>query len=106
MRSKPMIWGATVAASLGLGVLRWALVAGGRARDAGPGALDRPLAVRLRPTPLTFYPVGADAATEAELIEAARVARPYFRRNKVPVVLVYHALRLWGPHAPFSHEAV
>ncbi len=106
---KPWTWATTGAASLAI-VAAAAYVLAGRGQAGGTGAVTGdatgPVAVRLVPTPLKIYPIGADVASEAELIEAARVVRPYFRRNKVPVVLAYHSLRVWGTHAPFSNKEV
>ncbi len=71
-----------------------------------PGALGSPIPVRPRPLPITIYPIEGWAPERRDLVVAADVLRPYFRRNKVPVSLVYHAMRLWGPDVPFSPRDV
>jgi len=62
--------------------------------------------VRPKPAPITIYPIEGWAPKEHDLVAAAEALRPYFRRNKVPVPLVYHTLRLWGPRVPFSASEV
>jgi hypothetical protein len=70
--------------------------------DNEPGRLGRPIPVRSAPIALTVYPLQGWTCEEGDLVTVADVIRPYFQRNKVPVALVYHALRVWGPRAPFS----
>jgi hypothetical protein len=70
------------------------------------GALGAPLPVHALPVPLTFYPLDGVTGTEEDLAAVADTVRPYFGRNKVPISLIYHALRVWGPKAPFGAEAL
>jgi hypothetical protein len=74
------------------------------ASRAEVGAFGSPLPVHDLPVPVTYYPLEQAVGTEADLAAAADTVRPYFGRNKVPISLVYHALRVWGPRAPFGAE--
>jgi len=59
--------------------------------------------VRDKPIELQVYPLWHKHQTpgfQEQLRNAARSVRPHFRLRKIPIVLVYHALRVWGPKSP------
>ena len=86
--------------------LGWAWARTGHPDRNSPGDLSSPIPVRPTPLPITIYPIEGWDPGGRDFEEAADVLRPYFRRNKVPVSLLYHTLRLWGPDVPFSARDV
>jgi hypothetical protein len=64
------------------------------------------LTVREQPLDIDFFPLKSPPLSDEECRRAAETIRPYFKNNKVPIMCVYHALRVWGKDAPFGDDAV
>jgi hypothetical protein len=71
-----------------------------------PHDADVTLAVRERPLVIDFFPIANPPLDDHQCRQAAEAVRPYFKNNKVPIMCVYHALRVWGKNAPFGDDAV
>jgi hypothetical protein len=72
-----------------------------RSHDADVG-----LRVREQPLVIDFFPMKNPPLSDEECRRAVETIRPYFKNNKVPIMCVYHALRVWGPDAPFGDDSV
>jgi hypothetical protein len=71
-----------------------------------PHDADVRLAVREQPLAIDFFPMKSPPLNEAECRRAAETINPYFKNNRVPIMCVYHALRVWGKDTPFGDDSV
>jgi hypothetical protein len=76
---------------------RWSVGSGAGAHI--PTFLEQP-----RSAPV--YPIQGTKQWSETLPAAALAVKPYFRDNKIPIALIYHALRVWGPRVPFEPSEV
>lgn len=73
------------------------------ASDQGPG-----VTVRHEPLVQHFYPLPEPVCTDQELRHLASLVDPRFPKYPsphIPVALIYHAMRVWGPDCPFATPA-
>ena len=64
------------------------------------------LGLRAAPLPVRAYPLAPADRAPSGLAAAVRAVDPGFGGERVPVSLVYHALRVWGPDVPFGRGRV
>ncbi len=59
------------------------------------------VAVRRTPLPVKIHPIATSAISDQQFQTALRAARPPQDLTRIPLGIVLHALRLWGPDAEF-----
>src|SRR5262245_13441214 len=70
--------------------------------DASSASDQLPVPVRLTPTAMQINHRYSGAIDEAQWRRIIKASKPGFGDNKVPIVLIYHALKVWGPAAYYS----
>lgn len=58
------------------------------------------------PRDVSIFPLLGTSSWSENLPAISRTVKPYFGDNKIPIALIYHALRVWGSHAPFGPNTV
>lgn len=66
------------------------------------GELEGSPPLRKSPIDVPRFPCCADDIAPKQLAEAAHVLLPFRTFSPLPIVIVYHALRFWGPNAAFA----
>src|SRR5580698_5267573 len=66
--------------------------------------LSSDVPVRMFPLVTRTYPLPG-ACSDKEMKSLSSIVRPHFGRSKIPISIVYHCLRVWGPDVPFDQEA-
>lgn len=59
-----------------------------------------------RPRDVPVFPLQGTLSWSGTLPDVTRTVKPYFGNNKIPIALIHHALRVWGPDTPFGPDAV
>lgn len=74
----------------------------------GPPEVGNAAAIRVRAQPraVDVFPLDALEIDRNQLEVAVRSVRPRFGSYKLPLMVIYHALRVWGPDAPFGDTGV